>query len=117
MARGHLVLEQAIDQIRRGSQYRRDPDEDLDELCGTLESLENAVAVLGSIFPLERGKLKTGKRAQKLIAACRRSPAPDRTEGTLSDSRSGRSRRFSLTSGGAPFVAAAPKSPRATSTS
>ena len=37
MVRGHLVLEQAIGQIRRGSQYRRDPDEDLDELCGSLE--------------------------------------------------------------------------------
>ena len=47
-------------------------DKDLDELCGTLESLENAVAVLGSVFPLERGKLKTGKRAQKLIAACKK---------------------------------------------
>lgn len=51
-------------------------DKDLDELCGTLESLENAVAVLGSVFPLERGKLKTGKRAQKLIAACKKSALP-----------------------------------------
>ena len=31
---------------------------DLDELCSTLASLENAVVVLGSVFPLERNKLK-----------------------------------------------------------
>ena len=31
---------------------------DLDELCSTLASLENAVVVLGSVFPLERSKLK-----------------------------------------------------------
>ena len=36
-------------------------DKDLDALCETLSSLENAVVVLGSVFPLERGKLKTGK--------------------------------------------------------
>ena len=41
-------------------------DKDLDELCETLASLENAVAVLGSVFEPERGKLKLGKRAQKL---------------------------------------------------
>ena len=41
-------------------------DKDLDELCSTLASLENAVVVLGSVFELERSKLKTGKRAQKL---------------------------------------------------
>lgn len=44
---------------------------DLDELCSTLASLENAVVVLGSVFPLERSKLKTGKSAQKLIAQCK----------------------------------------------
>ena len=44
---------------------------DLDELCSTLASLENAVAVLGSVFPLERGKLKLGKQAQKLQAQCK----------------------------------------------
>ena len=44
---------------------------DLDELCSTLASLENAVAVLGSVFPLERGKLKLGKQAQKLQAKCK----------------------------------------------
>ena len=37
----------------------------------TLSSLENAVVVLGSVFELERSKLKTGKRAQKLIAQCK----------------------------------------------
>lgn len=37
---------------------------DLEELCSTLSSLENAVVVLGSMFELERSKLKTGKRAQ-----------------------------------------------------
>ena len=44
---------------------------DLDELCSTLASLENAVAVLGSVFPLERGKTKLGKQAQKLQAQCK----------------------------------------------
>lgn len=43
----------------------------LDELCSTLSSLENAVAVLGSVFPLERGKTKLGKQAQKLQAQCK----------------------------------------------
>ena len=47
-------------------------DKDLDELCSTLASLENAVVVLGSVFELERNKLKTGKRAQKLIAQCQK---------------------------------------------
>ena len=45
-------------------------DKDLDELCATLASLANAVVVLGSVFELERNKLKLGKRAQKLIAQC-----------------------------------------------
>ena len=40
-------------------------DKDLDELCATLASLENAVVVLGSVFEMERNKLKLGKRAQK----------------------------------------------------
>ena len=47
-------------------------DKDLDELCETLGSLENAVVVLGSVFELERGKLKLGKRAQKLLKACQK---------------------------------------------
>ena len=46
-------------------------DKDIDELNSTLASLENAVVVLGSVFELERGKLKVGKRAQKLIAQCK----------------------------------------------
>ena len=46
-------------------------DKDLEELSSTLSSLENAVVVLGSVFELERSKLKTGKRAQKLIAQCK----------------------------------------------
>lgn len=33
--------------------------------------LGNAVAVLGSVFPLERSKLKLGKQAQKLQAQCK----------------------------------------------
>mgnify|MGYP002521503425 CR=1 FL=1 len=46
-------------------------DKDIEELCATLASLENAVVVLGSVFPLERNKLKLGKRAQKLIGQCK----------------------------------------------
>ena len=46
-------------------------DKDLEELCSTLASLENAVVVLGSVFELERNKLKMSKRAQKLIAQCK----------------------------------------------
>jgi DNA polymerase-3 subunit delta len=46
-------------------------DKDLEELNSTLSSLENAVVVLGSVFELVRSKLKTGKRAQKLIAQCK----------------------------------------------
>lgn len=47
-------------------------DKDLDALCDTLASLENAVVVLGSVFDLERSKLKLGKRAQKLIAQAKK---------------------------------------------
>ena len=46
-------------------------DKDLDELCSILSSLENAVVVLGSVFELERGKLKLGKRAANLVARCK----------------------------------------------
>ncbi len=46
-------------------------DKDLDELCSILSSLENAVVVLGSVFELERGKLKLGKRAANLVAHCK----------------------------------------------
>lgn len=47
-------------------------DKDLDALCDTLASTENAVLVLSSVFEPERGKLKLGKRAQKLIAQCKK---------------------------------------------
>ena len=36
MSRGHLVLEHALDQLKSGSQFRRDPDEDLDDLCESI---------------------------------------------------------------------------------
>lgn len=39
MTRGHLVLEHAIDQITRGHAYRRDVEEDLDELCDSIQRL------------------------------------------------------------------------------
>ncbi|WP_159499423.1 ParB N-terminal domain-containing protein [Microbacterium sp. 18062] len=58
MARGHLLMEQAIGQIRRGSQYRRDPDEDLDELCGSLER----VGILNPPAITEGSVLITGNR-------------------------------------------------------
>ena len=47
-------------------------DKGLDELNDTLASLENAVIVMGSMFDLERNKLKLGKRAQKLIAQAKK---------------------------------------------
>lgn len=37
MSRGHLVLEHAISQIARGRAYRRDVDEDLEELCESIQ--------------------------------------------------------------------------------
>ena len=46
-------------------------DKDLEELSNTLASLENAVVVLGSVFELERSKLRLNKKAQKLIAQCK----------------------------------------------
>ena len=46
-------------------------DKDLEELSSTLASLENAVVVLGSVFELERSKLRLNKKAQKLIAQCK----------------------------------------------
>ena len=51
-------MEHAIDQIRRGSQYRRDPDEDLDELCGSLER----VGILNPPAITEGSVLITGNR-------------------------------------------------------
>lgn len=57
---------------------------DLDELCSTLSSLENAVAVLGSVFPLERGKPSWASRRKSCKPSARplatrknwQSPAP-----------------------------------------
>ena len=47
-------------------------DKDLDELSSTLSSLENAVVVLGSVFPLERGKAQAGQAgAEAAIAQCK----------------------------------------------
>lgn len=37
MSRGHLVLEHAIDQIIRGHAYRRDLEEELEELCESIQ--------------------------------------------------------------------------------
>lgn len=37
MTRGHLILEHAIDQLKKGSQYRRNLDDDLDELCASIQ--------------------------------------------------------------------------------
>ena len=48
-------------------------EKDLETLTDTLLSLENAVAVLGSVFEADRsGKARPGKRAQRLIDACRK---------------------------------------------
>ena len=47
-------------------------DADLDALCDTITSAENAVLVLCSAFAPEWGKLKLSKRAQKLAAHCRK---------------------------------------------
>lgn len=44
---------------------------DLDELCSTLSSLENAVAVLGSVFPLERGKSSWASRRKSCKPSAR----------------------------------------------
>lgn len=45
-------------------------DKDLQELCDTLSDTENAVFVLTSLLEEKYGKIKPGKREQKLIAAC-----------------------------------------------
>lgn len=45
-------------------------DKDLQELCDTLADTENAVFVLTSVIEEKFGKLRPGKREQKLIAAC-----------------------------------------------
>ena len=45
-------------------------DKDLQELCDTLADTENAIFVLTSVIEEKYGKLRPGKREQKLIAAC-----------------------------------------------
>ena len=45
-------------------------DKDLQELCDTLADTENAIFVLTSIIEENYGKLRPGKREQKLIASC-----------------------------------------------
>ena len=45
-------------------------DKDLQELCDTLSDTENAVFVLTSLLEEKYGKIKPGKREQKLITAC-----------------------------------------------
>ena len=45
-------------------------DKDLQELCDTLADTENAVFVITSVIEEKYGKLRPGKREQKLIAAC-----------------------------------------------
>lgn len=45
-------------------------DKDLQEFCDTLADTENAVFILTSVMEEQYGKIKTGKRDQKLIAAC-----------------------------------------------
>ena len=45
-------------------------DKDLQEFCDTLADTENAIFVLTSIIEESYGKLRPGKREQKLIASC-----------------------------------------------
>ncbi|MGN0975715.1 MAG: DNA polymerase III subunit delta, partial [Gemmiger sp.] len=45
-------------------------DKDLAELCDTLRDTENAVFVITSLMEEKYGKLRPGKREQKLIATC-----------------------------------------------
>lgn len=45
-------------------------DKDLQELCDTLADTENAIFVMTSLIEEKFGKLRPGKREQKLIAAC-----------------------------------------------
>ena len=45
-------------------------DKDLQELCDTLADTENAVFLITSVMEEKFGKLKPGKREQKLISAC-----------------------------------------------
>lgn len=45
-------------------------DKDLQEFCDTLADTENAVFILTSVLEERYGKIKPGKREQKLITAC-----------------------------------------------
>lgn len=45
-------------------------DKDLQEFCDTLADTENAVFILTSVLEEHYGKIKPGKREQKLITAC-----------------------------------------------
>ena len=45
-------------------------DKDLQEICDTLADTENAVFLLTSVMEEKYGKLKPGKREQKLISTC-----------------------------------------------
>ena len=45
-------------------------DKDLQEVCDTLADTENAVFLMTSVFEEHYGKIKPGKREQKLISAC-----------------------------------------------
>lgn len=45
-------------------------DRDLQEFCDTLADTENAVFILTSVMEEKYGKLRPGKREQKLISAC-----------------------------------------------
>ena len=45
-------------------------DKDLQELCDTLADTENAVFIMTSVMEERYGKLRPGKREQKLITAC-----------------------------------------------
>ena len=45
-------------------------DKDLQDLCDTLADTENAIFVMTSVIEEKFGKLRPGKREQKLISAC-----------------------------------------------
>ena len=45
-------------------------EKDLEEVCDVLASAENATFVMFSVFTEERGQLKIGKQAKKLIETC-----------------------------------------------
>ncbi len=47
-------------------------DKDIDGLCDTIASVENAVLVLGSVFEADRGRPRLPKRAQRLLETCKK---------------------------------------------